>query len=396
MAWEKISDTHERERVPTLGWRVRPINTAAGEFIPDPTGSWSLSPIVVPPVIVPPVVVPPVVVPPIVTPPANPKYPGLFTAGDKIRDSNGEIFVMHGMNATFAWGWKEHNFAAIKEIAKTGANTIRCVFSTEAGTNGFNTAAELDSVVTECIKYKMVPVLGNWEGTGKTTAAELAKCFDYWLEPGRLAVLRKHEKHIVLNPANEWGDFNDPLFVSAYSAGINRLRAVGVNCLLQIDASGAFGQNPRSILNAGPSILIADPNHNVQFSLHCYAYHRTSDKATDVGKWNDAGLGTPWLTMTEVKAIQAKGLALVIGEIAHESFEPVQYNSKLLLTELKAAGIGWLVWGWNQNSPSAPDMTTPPGQYLYNSDDDLTVGGKMFITDPEVGLKTVGKPKTDW
>jgi mannan endo-1,4-beta-mannosidase len=410
--WELIENatgkvTHAR--APTAGgwlfteWDpVASVPVRATIFIPDPDKKWSLpegGTVITPPV----VVTPPVVTPPVVVPPVNagPKMyrpsvntgTGFFVYNGKLYDPNGYEFIMRGMNTTLAWGWKEHNSEAVVSksgIAKTGANTVRLVFSS---TVGHMTVGEKDAMIAAAIANGMVPVLGLWDATGKEAATDLQAVFNYWLTNEHVLLLKKYEKHIILNPANEWGGYADGLFVAQYNAGIAKLRSAGVNCTIMVDASGAYGQNPRSILNAGDSILNADPQKNVMFSLHLYAYHRSPDKLTGVGSWNDAGLGTPWDTIAEVKKIVAKKLPLVIGEIGFGGPQ-VPYNPKIMMQELKKLGIGWLVWSWNQNSDSNLDMFKVNSDWLYSNDGVLSPGGVLFITDPEVGLKATAARST--
>lgn len=341
----------------------------------------------------------PVTPPPVVIVPADtiarPTYArgnGFFVHDGKLFDPTGHEFIMHGMNHTLWWGWKEHNTDAIPEIAKTGANTIRLVFGSN---NGHTTVAEKDAAFASAIKSGMVPVPGLWwsplgEVTGSTDPTRLRAAFDYWLQPEHVALLKKYERDIILNPANEWGPFNDGVFFAEYVNGIAKLRSAGINCTIMIDASGAYGQNPRSILNVGADILNADPCKNVIFGLHLYAYHRSPDKLTGVGSWNDSGTQSPWDTIAEVKKIQAKKIPLVIGEIGAGGPQ-VPYNPKEMMKALKSLGIGWLAWSWNQNSDSNLDMFKVNSEWRYLSDDSLSTGGLLFIKDPDVGFKSIAK-----
>ncbi len=308
---------------------------------------------------------------------------------------------MKGINHTLWWGWKEHNFSAIAEIAKTGANTIRCVFGSNMG---YTTPAEIKLVIEECLKNKLVPVIECHDATQTPTVAALNLCYDFWLRPDVIATIKQYEKQIILNPANEWGPYDGALWSSSNNIGIKRLRDAGINCMIMIDAGGAVGQNPRTIRDFGLTILNADANKNVAFSVHLYTYWRTSE-GTDIGKWNDSGTNSPWRILDEMKGIQAKGLAVVVGEIAYGDMDSTgkrigspqcPYITKNALLDLKGLGIGHLAWSWNQNSDSTVDLMLVNSDYIYTGASSLSDGGKLFILDPTVGIKALAKPATIW
>jgi mannan endo-1,4-beta-mannosidase len=190
--------------------------------------------------------------------------------------------------------------------------------------------------------------------------------------------------------------YDDDLWVTEYSAAIRRLRAAGLHHLLVVDAGGSCGQNPRSIRDAGQRIVDADPEHNVAFDLHMYAFWRTSDAAADVGSWNDHGTGSPWLINTEVQAIKDRGLALIIGEIGYDAFPDVGYSTKPALQTLKSLNVGFLAWSWSSNSDARLDLSATGSGFRFDSDADLSAGGRLFILDPDVGLQVTAQDATIW
>ncbi len=311
------------------------------------------------------------------------KGTGLFVVGPKVFDAAGAPFVMRGCNTTMAWGHTEKNLAALKEIAETGANTVRLVFDVAFPYY----ASRLDAVLAECARLKLVAVVGAWMSTGKDDVASLAACVDFWLEPSRAAALKKWERSVILNPANEWGGsgavgFDGARWRTNYALQLERIRAAGINALVMIDAGGAYSNNPRSVRDYGGSLLLADPNDNVVFSLHTYTYWRTIEGAAGVGKWNDHGSQSPWLFDTELKAIVDKGLAVVVGEIGAGGPQ-VPFVTATALAVLEALGVGWLAWSWNQNSDGTLDVI-PAGGVLYDGVASVQPQARVFL-DPKVG-----------
>jgi len=325
--------------------------------------------------------------------PAAAKGNGLFVVGSKVFDGNGAPFVMKGVNATLAWGASERNFAALAEIAETKANTVRLVLH-----DAFpNYADKLGAVLDECARLKIVAVPGLWMATGKDDVASLDACVSYWLRPENTAALRKHERSVVLNIANEWGSsgpqgFDGARWRTVYAAAIAKLRAAGINCLIMVDAGGAFGQNPRSIRDYGTSLLSADSNNNLVFGLHLYAYWRTAENVADVGRWNDAGSQSPWRLSSELKSIVDKGIPLVIGEVAAAGPQ-IGYTPATALAEIEGAGVGWLAWSWNQNSDGALDVI-PGGGYLFDGVASVQPTARVFFDD-KIGFPSA-KPLTTW
>lgn len=286
--------------------------------------------------------------------------------------------ILRGINHTLFWGWKEHNEAAIPEIAKAGANSIRLVYGSGMG---HATVEEQRRTIQAALDAGMIPVPENHDATCDTARADLDAVVAWWLQPDRAAMVRSFGDRIVLNIANEWGSFDGPAWAAAYSDAVSALRSAGITAPIMIDAGGACGQNPRSVRDFGQVVLEADPDRNVMFSVHLYAYHRTAE-ATDVGRWNDFGSGSPWRLRDEIAAIRARGLAVVVGEIGWQGSPQVGYRTQAALDDLRSLGVGWLAWSWSQNSDSSLDLLrfAQPALYLY-SEADLSEGGRVFVAE---------------
>ncbi len=392
MQWSTFDSETQRVRVPG-GWFVK-LTGFQPFFYPDPETRWAAPVVTVPAPTVTPIPTP--VVTPVVSAPVASTTP--FTVkGAKVFDSKGVEFIARGVNHSMSWGHHENNLKAIVEVAKSGANCIRLVFQEGMG---YDTPAERRVAVEESLRNKLVPIVGCWNATGKEDVASLTSCVDFWLLPDSVKLLKQYQDRIILNIANEWGGWNNALWLSAYSAAIKRIRDAGVDCLIMVDGSGAHGQNPRTARDAGVQLLASDPKHNIVFSVHMYAFWKTPETANDpaigVGKWNDGGSQCPWLVSAEMKSLQALGLAVIVGEICGPEFAELGFVPKTALLDLKTLGIGYVAWSWNQNGRPGLDMMLVGNAYAYNGPADLSVAGKLFILDPDVGLKATAKAATIW
>jgi mannan endo-1,4-beta-mannosidase len=323
-----------------------------------------------------------------VTRPAASLGRGFFVVGDTLYDKRGQPFRVVGLNHTHAWGDQQDNLAAIAEFPKTNANVVRAVFMPGLGAD---TPAERRAVVERYLDHRIVPMVEDHRTTCSDDPNILRAAVDEWLHPENVAWLTAYEDRLILNIANEWlQSFDDDLWVLGYTEAIARLRAAGLHHLLVIDAGGACGQNPRSVRNRGAEILAADPEQNVAFSVHMYGYWRTSG-ASDIGQWNNAGTQSPWSIEAELRAIREQGLAVIVGEMAWDGADSVLYETRPALTILKELDVGFLGWSWNWNADPALDIMANNTAYTFNGENDLSDGGRLFLLDPEVGIRATAR-----
>jgi mannan endo-1,4-beta-mannosidase len=306
----------------------------------------------------------------------------------QIYDPHGEPFLMRGINHTHWWGDQPNNLLAVDELAKTNANVIRVVFGPDFGVD---TAAEKREVVERYLDNGLVPMVEEHRGTCDEDTATLAEIVDVWLEPENQAWLKQYEKQVILNIANEWGPADAGVWASAYEEGIRRLREAGIHNLIVVDAGGNCGQNPLTVAEKGKEILEADPEHNVAFSIHLYGFWRT-DEAPDVGSWGPDG--APWSIREQLLGLQQQKLAVLIGEIAWEGTDVVEFSSRRALQIFEELGVGWIAWSWNQNGDVAYDLRAGDTAYTYEGPESLTEGGRFFLLDPVLGIDATSVPST--
>ncbi len=272
--------------------------------------------------------------------PLSAQNQSFYVKGPDIYTPNGEKFVMRGVNKMIFY----HDRAgevAYPEIAKTGANVTRIFWFTSG------TAEELDQTLTNCIDNNMIPMPAVWEATGKWD--QLQKCVDYWSRPDIAAVIKKHEKYVLLNIANEAGnhDVTGTQFRTEYQNAVTQLREAGINTPLVIDASG-WGRRESDILNHGNAILEHDPQKNIIFSWHPWDANAPQERIKEA-----------------IDTARDKDLAIIIGEFSHESVGcQCCIDYKYILDYSQETGTGWLAWSWGPGNADCESMDmTKDGHY---------------------------------
>jgi len=251
--------------------------------------------------------------------------------GRFLHDPNGEKVVLRGVNEMFIWSKRDMTGeATFPEIAKTGANVVRIAWLSSAE-NPRGTAANLDAVISNCVKSGMIPMPELHGATGDW--GKLQQQVDYWVSPEVVQVLKKHEPYLLLNIANEVGDrqVTDKQFREGYELAVARIRKAGIRCPLVIDGAN-WGQSIDILQANGPYLLQKDPLKNLLFSVHM---------------WWTAPDGATKRIESEIKASVEQGLPLLVGEFAPMGVgcaESIDY--KTILEECQKNEIGWMAWSW--------------------------------------------------
>jgi len=267
--------------------------------------------------------------------------------GRYLYSAAGEKVVLRGINEMFIWSKDKTGKTILPEIAKTGANACRLAWTT------VGKPEELDQLITNCLKNKMIPIVELHDATGNWT--KLQRCLDYWKQPDVKAVMDRHKQWVLLNIANEVGGKTPAdTFRLAYTDAVKQLRQVGYDVPLLIDATN-WGQDEISILKTWRDILVADPKTNCLFSVHTY-WSQNAQARLD----------------TLIQRAVADGIPLLFGEAPQPKVGPscsTDFPYASLLSQCQTHEIGWLVWSWGAvdngdcgKPDSAFDITTD-GQY---------------------------------
>ncbi len=289
-----------------------------------------------------------------------------------------EKVVLRGVNEMMIWsGDRTGENGLLEEIAKTGANSMRLVWNISGSTE------DLDLLIENCIKNKMIPIIELHDATGDWK--KLPEVIAYWKKPEVKMIINKYKKWLLLNIANEVGAGNTPdsVFLSNYKSAITSLRNMGYQIPLIIDASD-WGKDETMILRTWKQLRDHDPLKNCLFSVHTY-----------------------WVDTDEASK---KRLDNFLGEVVKDTIpflfgegpEPFGWDCKTpfpylyCMEQAQKLGIGWLTWSWGAvrngdcANKGAFDMTTDGKYGNWNND-----WGRLIAVDDKNSIqKTSVRPES--
>jgi mannan endo-1,4-beta-mannosidase len=289
-----------------------------------------------------------------------------FTVSDtKLLDANGKEFMIRGVNSPHVWYLNE-SMKALTTLAGLKVNCVRIVWQTSGS------AAQLEKVIKQCIKLEIIPMVELHDYTGNKTTEKLLEAVAYYLRPDVKEILLQYEKYILINIANEWGDYftTSDYWQASYSKAIERMRNSGIKTTLVIDAPN-WGQGIQAILQNGKAMLDIDLQKNLLFSVHAYYF------------WND-----PVTIDTFLQKAYDASIPLIIGEFGYnynngKNNLKCTVDHKAVLRKCQKLGYGYLAWSWAGN-----DSTN---RWLDMSDwKNLTWWGKE-IFEGENGITSTAK-----
>lgn len=259
-----------------------------------------------------------------VTTSASAQRAAYYVEEGKLRDPCGVEVIPRGVNKMAVFGDRAGN--SFPEIAKTGANMVRFMWLTEVP------ASEAVQTLQRAVDSQLIPVWELHDATGDFSRMPTIDAF--WNNASTISVLRQFESKVIVNLANEAGDYNvsDSTFVNTYSSIISKLRNAGLRMPFMIDAAG-WGRNVEQLLRVAPSIQAADPLRNVIFSWHQY----------DVGSDQPARVANAFSTAV------AQKIPLLVGEFGPVSAgacgQAVDYRT--VISQAQSHGLGYLAWSWD-------------------------------------------------
>jgi len=242
------------------------------------------------------------------------------------------------------------------EIAKTNANSVRIVWQTVYNNGSAAPLTQLEKLIQNCMQQKMIPLVEVHDAT--CDLGQLSKVVDYWTRADVVALVQKYEHALLVNIANEAGDYavTSEQFLAAYKTAITRMRNAGIRTPLLIDAPDC-GKNLDVMAPTTKELMAHDPAHNLIFSFHAY--------------WSKAAIAfaQPTFIKDELQMAADLELPFIIGELAAYGGWPgdgqpdyascTEKGSIDYITLLKEAAshdMGYFVWEWG------------PGNGYYNYD----------------------------
>ncbi|HEY8464448.1 MAG TPA: cellulose binding domain-containing protein [Bacillota bacterium] len=270
---------------------------------------------------------------------AEENYPGFRVKGRFLYDKYGVKVILVGVNKMVIWTDID-GLPSYEEIAKTGANCVRIVWTSDG------TAKQLDTAIYNCRANSMIPMVEHHGATGAWN--DLQKCVDYWTRPDVVAVIKKHQEYLLINIANECGDANvsTSAFRTEYTAAVQQMRQAGIHVPLIIDGTD-WGKNINILQSEGPALLEADPDHNLLFSVHMW--------------WPQMWGYSEQTVIDEIAESVNLNLPLIVGEFGAlwEESAQGQIPYKTIMEQCHKNQIGWLAWSWGpgNNPQTFLDMT---------------------------------------
>lgn len=251
--------------------------------------------------------------------------------GRQLVDRCGEPVVLRGVNKMAVWRDPD-GVPSFAEIARTGANVVRIVWSIETP------PAEFYATISNAMAAGLIPMIELHDATGRWD--RLQEVVDYWVDASTVAVLQRHEPYLLVNIANEAGthEVTDEQFVAGYTEAVARMRRAGIRVPLVIDAAG-WGRNVEQLLRTAPALQEEDDN--LLFSWHA---------------WDTDGDQAARITENLERAV-ALEIPLLVGEFAHAQVGckgAIPYRH--LMAEAERLGIGWLAWSWGPGNSDCPAM----------------------------------------
>lgn len=252
----------------------------------------------------------------------------LYVNGTKLYDSNGNEFVMRGINHPYTWFKKETDIA-LKAIAETGSNTVRLVLSYGGQWEKDNIDA-IKSLIEKCKALNMIAVVEVHDATGKDDPVYLENAVNYWIE--MKDALIGQEEYVILNIANEWlGKREGFTWKDEYKKAISKLREAGIKNVIMVDAAG-WGQYAKSIAERGKEVFESDPLKNTMFSIHFYG----------------AAGGDANRIKSNLENVTNQGLCVCSGEFGYNHSDG-DVDEEYLMEYCTENNIGYLGWSWKGN-----------------------------------------------
>lgn len=271
----------------------------------------------------------------------------MVVKGRHLYTAAGEKVILRGVNEMFIWSGDKTGETILPEIAKTGANSCRLAWTTAGA------PADMDRLISNCIKNKMIPIIELHDATGDWTKLQL--CLDYWKRDDVKAIINKHKKWVLLNIANEVGGKTPAdTFKLKYIDAVQQLRTAGYDVPLLIDAAN-WGQDETNILAAWQDIMQADPKKRCMFSVHTYWAQDAQARLDNF-----------------INRVVTDEIPVLFGEAPQPKVGPncsINFPYTSFLSQCQAKEIGWLVWSWGAvnngdcGRPNSPFDITTDGKY---------------------------------
>jgi mannan endo-1,4-beta-mannosidase len=274
-------------------------------------------------------------------------------------DANEKPFIMRGLAVPLVWFVSDvkSNIVNIKKV--TNANCLRIVISTSTSD------VDWQACVKTCIANNIIPEVELHDQTCGTTSSGLATLANWWVSKKSFLTNPAIEKYILINIANEWGDWNmaknsPTSWRDAYINAVSIMRRGGISTTLVIDAPncGQDMTNGSSLKSYALTVFNSDSLKNCLFTVHLY------------GEWCPGGGSSP----ANLPSIKNAGIPFIVGEFADQSSQG-NLDELTVMSKCQSNNIGWMAWSWKGNNEPVLDMSndwagtslTPWGNICVNT-----------------------------
>jgi Cellulase (glycosyl hydrolase family 5)/Ig-like domain CHU_C associated/Bacterial Ig domain len=342
--------------------------------------------------------------------------------GRHLYDVNGTQFIMRGVNYPIMDDWGFPASDLIGEIEKSGANVVRLEWyktfpfiPANQTQRPVYSNTDLDNLLTKCETNKIIPILELHDLTCAADANLInTQLISFWTNPAIVTILNNHKKYVIINIANEVGQYRWSGYTvaalnnwkNAYKTAITSIRNAGLKMPIMIDSPDC-GSDIKAILDAGQEIIDHDPEHNVMFSVHAYwaGYNGTADLTAAIAANLPVVFGEiankqdESIVLRDINGnpiLDGNGNQQYVTSYCHYNIDGTTvapnnptngFQYQTLLNTLKTNNIGWLAWAWVRDGCSPRNMTNNNPNAPYGGYNTLTTFGNDIVNNAIYGIK---------
>ena len=321
--------------------------------------------------------------------------PHYYVKGRHLFDGEGNRIILRGINKMSVWDLGPDPTGAVSfpEIKKTGANSVRIVWriTLDGQPTSLNT---LDALIATALQNKLLPMIELHDATGEWN--RLDELANYWSRADVAAVIKKYEKHLLVNVGNEVGDdaVDSAQFIAGYASAVKKMRMAGIRTPIVIDAP-EWGKALTVLNDSAHQLLNADPDKNLVFSVHPYWF-------------KNKGQSGAFITSAFATAV-GKNYPLIVGELcawgADDNSTPStkcqagagEVDYQTILQACQTHELGWYAWEWGPGNsyggPGCDKMDMTPDRLFANLIDgwakEVAITSPWSIANTSVAIPTL-------
>jgi mannan endo-1,4-beta-mannosidase len=293
------------------------------------------------------------------------KTTGFSVLGRDLYDRDGTKVILRGVNKMSVFDNDDPlGLVSFPEIKQTGSNTVRIVWAITHNLQADGQAtstATLDALIANAKANHLIPMVELHDATGDWS--RLNELVNYWTQPAVVKILQKHKAHLLVNIGNEVGDdtVSQADFVAGVTDAVQRMRAAGIHTPLVIDAPD-WGKDLGMLNNTAATLLAADPEGNLMFSVHLY--------------WSLSCGADAAFIRSNLQQAADLGYPLLVGEFSKFGGFPcsdpaasicspaAEIDYQTILAACHEFQLGWYAWEWGPgndfNDPLCAVMDMTP------------------------------------